>query len=143
MTRYRRTKTHRGIRDVKRAKRTRARVKDLDQIHTDLENPDQYKNTELDADLPGMGQHYCIQCARYFTEATSLADHYKTKLHKKRLKVLKEEPYTQRDAEAAAGLFTDNGTGRSGNDPKIGTAAASTKPPPQEEDAAMALEAAV
>ena len=29
-----------------------------------------------------------------------------------RLKVLKEEPYTQKEAERAAGLGTDNGKGR-------------------------------
>ncbi|KAI8823130.1 uncharacterized protein EV422DRAFT_523498 [Fimicolochytrium jonesii] len=112
MTRYRRTKTHRGIRDVKRAKRTRARVKDLDQIHEDLANPEQYNNAEQDADLPGMGQNYCIQCARHFTTSASLQDHYNTKLHKRRMKVLKEAPFTQKEAEAAAGLFTDNGPGR-------------------------------
>ncbi|KAJ3040381.1 Bud site selection protein 20 [Rhizophlyctis rosea] len=112
MTRYRKTKTHRGIRDVKRAKRTRARVKDLDQIHEDIKNPEKVATGAVDADLPGLGQHYCLQCARYFTTAASLNDHIKTKLHKKRLKVLKEEPYTQKEAERAAGLGTDNGKGR-------------------------------
>ncbi|KAJ3149172.1 Bud site selection protein 20 [Geranomyces variabilis] len=112
MSRYRTKKTHRGIRDIKRAKRTRARVKDLDQIHDDLAKPAQYENLPEDADLPGMGQHYCLQCARFFTTAASLVDHYKTKIHKRRLKELKEGPYTQKDAEAAAGLFTDNGKGR-------------------------------
>ncbi|KND04593.1 uncharacterized protein SPPG_00312 [Spizellomyces punctatus DAOM BR117] len=112
MTRYRRTKTHRGIRDIKRAKRTRARTKDLDQIHEDMKTPEKFEQQAVDADLPGLGQHYCIQCSRYFTDAGALSDHYKTKLHKKRLKVLKESPYTQKEAEAAAGLFTDNGKGR-------------------------------
>ncbi|KAJ3180146.1 Bud site selection protein 20 [Gaertneriomyces sp. JEL0708] len=109
MTRYRRTKTHKGIRDVKRAKRTRARTKDLDQIHDDMAQPEKFTSQPIDADLPGLGQHYCLQCARYFTESSALNDHYKTKLHKKRLKVLKEAPYTQKEAEAAVGLQTENG----------------------------------
>ncbi|KAJ3299691.1 Bud site selection protein 20 [Borealophlyctis nickersoniae] len=107
MTRYRKTKTHRGIRDVKRAKRTRARVKDLDQIFEDLSAPGKFANQPIDTDLPGLGQHYCLECARYFTTAGSLNDHVKTKLHKKRLKVLKEAPYTQKEADLAAGLGVD------------------------------------
>ncbi|KAJ3043317.1 Bud site selection protein 20 [Rhizophlyctis rosea] len=127
MTRYRKTKTHRGIRDVKRAKRTRARVKDLDQIHEDMKNPEKVSVQAIDADLPGLGQHYCLQCARYFTTAASLNDHIKTKLHKKRLKALKEEPYTQKEAELAAGLATDNGKGRAS------TTSASAAPTSMEE----------
>ncbi|KAI9100682.1 hypothetical protein DFS34DRAFT_615401 [Phlyctochytrium arcticum] len=109
---YRRVKTHKGIRDIKRAARTRARTKDLDQIHDDLKAPEKLQNQEPNPDLPGMGQHYCIQCSRYFTDGSSINEHYKTKLHKRRLKVLKEEPYSQKEAEAAAGLKTDNGKGR-------------------------------
>ncbi|KAJ3023168.1 Bud site selection protein 20 [Thoreauomyces humboldtii] len=104
MTRYRKVKTHRGIRDIKRAKRTRARVKDLDQVHLDLANPEQFDNLEKDVDLPGMGQHYCLQCARFFTDDVALVEHSKSKIHRRRLKELKDGPYTQKDAEAAAGL---------------------------------------
>lgn len=35
-------------------------------------------------------------------------EHLKSKLHKKRVKLLQEEPYTQKDAEAAVGLYTQN-----------------------------------
>lgn len=41
-------------------------------------------------------------------DATSLEEHLKSKLHKKRVKVLKEQPYTQKDADAAVGLTTQN-----------------------------------
>ncbi|KAJ3113488.1 Bud site selection protein 20 [Phlyctochytrium bullatum] len=86
-----------------------ARTKDLDQIHEDLKQPEKVKPTELDPDLPGLGQHYCMHCARHFTSDAALQAHFLTKLHKKRLKLLKEQPFTQAEAEAAVGLGTDNG----------------------------------
>ena len=69
-----------------------------------MKNPEKDATGAIDADLPGLGQHYCLQvclcamvsinedsnsngqsqCARYFTTAASLNDHIKTKLHKKR-----------------------------------------------------------
>ncbi|KAJ3099597.1 Bud site selection protein 20 [Phlyctochytrium planicorne] len=97
------------VRDVKRLSRTRARVKDLDQIHDDLKRPEKLQFKELDPDLPGLGQFYCMECARHFENENALTTHLGTKLHKKRLKVLKEEPYTQAEAEAAVGMSTDNG----------------------------------
>ena len=38
---------------------------DLDQIHDDLkpENIDKKKHQEIDTDLPGLGQFYCVECA--------------------------------------------------------------------------------
>ncbi|ORY07462.1 hypothetical protein K493DRAFT_273488 [Basidiobolus meristosporus CBS 931.73] len=112
MGRLRRSRTHRGIRDISRKYRTRRRTKDLDQIHEDLktENTEKLLATQKgDADLPGLGEHYCIQCSRHFISGSALSEHYRGKLHKKRVKLLKEEPYTQKEAEAAAGLTTDNG----------------------------------
>ncbi|TPX45943.1 hypothetical protein SeMB42_g03851 [Synchytrium endobioticum] len=105
-----RRKIHHSIRDVKRACRTRARVKDLDQIHDDLKTPHKLLEQESNADLPGLGQHYCIHCARHFVSKEVLDVHCKSKLHKKRVKQLEDEPYTQKHAEEAAGLKTDNGT---------------------------------
>ena len=37
----------------------------------------------LNADLPGMGQYYCLSCARFFINKDTLAEHTKTQLHKK------------------------------------------------------------
>lgn len=54
-------------------------------------------------DLPGAAQHYCLHCARYFIDDHSLQDHFKTKVHKRRLKALELEPYTVEEAERAAG----------------------------------------
>jgi bud site selection protein 20 len=64
MGRVARKRMHKNIRDNKRKFRTRARTKDLDQIHDDL-NPEKYnqlKSQEINPDLPGMGQNYCVEC---------------------------------------------------------------------------------
>ncbi|PHZ13830.1 uncharacterized protein RHIMIDRAFT_250030 [Rhizopus microsporus ATCC 52813] len=112
MGRLRRKRTHHSIRDNYRKQRTRAYTRDLDQIHDDLK-PDNYekmKHQEVDTDLPGLGQHYCVECARHFISDSHLQEHLKSKLHKRRLKKLEEEPYTQEEADRAAGIGKpDNG----------------------------------
>jgi bud site selection protein 20 len=81
-------------------------ARDLDQIADDIkpENAEKLKSQAKDEELPGQGQYYCIQCARYFINSQSLADHIKSKPHKKRLKQIKDTPYTQQEAERAAGM---------------------------------------
>ncbi|OZJ02374.1 hypothetical protein BZG36_04433 [Bifiguratus adelaidae] len=74
------------------------------------ENAARLAQQPKDADLPGLGQNYCIQCARHFITGKALNEHYRGKVHKKRVKDLKEEAYTQKEAEAAVGFTTDNGT---------------------------------
>ena len=85
-------------------------ARDIDQIVSDLkpEVVEKLKNQEKDEDLPGQGQFYCVECARYFQNATGLKDHLKSKPHKKRLKELKEKPYSQEEAERAAGMTKDS-----------------------------------
>ena len=81
-------------------------------------------------DLPGLGQFYCVECAKWFEGEHSLVQHRKGKPHKRRygstftmlrqdaktsadgsrLRALKDEPYTQKEADAATGLRTDNGS---------------------------------
>ncbi|KAL4560493.1 hypothetical protein LXL04_032645 [Taraxacum kok-saghyz] len=65
----------------------------------------------FDEDLPGMGQYYCLHCDRYFANVTVRDDHFKTKKHKKRLKIMAgPAPHTQLDADLAAGMgMPDNG----------------------------------
>ncbi|XP_075051638.1 zinc finger protein 593 [Mixophyes fleayi] len=86
--------------------KTKRRVKDLDQIHEDLrpENAHRLLKQEIDYNVPGNAQHYCLHCARYFVDLKTLKEHFKTKVHKRRLKQLKEEPYSQEEAERAAGM---------------------------------------
>ncbi|ETN74755.1 zinc finger protein 593-like family protein [Necator americanus] len=82
--------------------------KDLDQIHEDLKPNKAAKllRQEVDFDLPGDGQFYCIECERYFIDEKTRSDHRKSKLHKNRVRSLKEVPYSMKEAEAAAGHGT-------------------------------------
>ncbi|XP_066154286.1 zinc finger protein 593 homolog [Euwallacea fornicatus] len=102
---YKRKKYSSGDTNLKKKYRTKRRVKDLDQIDEDLkeENAKELLNQEIDFDKPGNAQFYCLHCARYFINSSALQEHFKTKVHKRRLKALQEEPYTIEDSERAAG----------------------------------------
>lgn len=82
-----------------------------DMIHTELRKVETPKSKELDPDLPGMGQFYCLHCDRHFTNTTIRDEHYKTKKHRRRVKLMEgPAPHNQIDAEVAAGMGTpDNG----------------------------------
>lgn len=67
-------------------------------------------NQEVDLDKPGFAQHYCLHCAKYFINQRALDDHFKTKVHKRRMKALEDDPYTQEEAERAAGHGSFNKT---------------------------------
>ena len=41
----------------------------------------------------GLGQIYCVACARYFRDDDNYDRHIRTKPHKKRVKELQEEPH--------------------------------------------------
>jgi bud site selection protein 20 len=86
-------------------RRTRNKTKDIDQIIEDLkpENLVKLEVQPIDEDLPGLGQHYCIFCSRYFIDRHSLDAHVKSKEHKKRVKVTKELPYTIEDSKKYGG----------------------------------------
>jgi bud site selection protein 20 len=63
------------------------RFRDLDQIHADLKSPKHladYKNTKAAADLPGLGQFYCVECAKWFETEHSMVGHRKGSAHKRR-----------------------------------------------------------
>lgn len=61
-------------------------------------------NQEVDIEKPGAAQFYCIHCARYFIDNHALQEHFRTKVHKRRLKALELEPHTIEDSERAGGL---------------------------------------
>ena len=85
---------------------TKRRERDIDQVQDDIkkvETTGQNMAFELDEDLPGMGQFYCLQCARHFVDEQTLREHEQTKVHKRRLKDVAQEQYSQREAELAAG----------------------------------------
>ncbi|KAJ5046416.1 uncharacterized protein L3040_003660 [Drepanopeziza brunnea f. sp. 'multigermtubi'] len=101
-----------GIPQKKTKTKTRRRLRDLDQIKADIASPkhlEQHKSTKAPEDLPGLGQYYCLECAKWFESEHSLVTHRKGSTHKRQVKALKAEPYTQKEAEAAIGLQTDNG----------------------------------
>ncbi|KAF1987624.1 zinc finger-containing protein [Aulographum hederae CBS 113979] len=101
-----------AIRGADSKKKTRRHTRDLDEIHADLHNERhlaQYKDTKAVEDLPGLGQWYCIECAKWYESETNYTAHLKGKPHKRRVKQLQEEPHTQKEADAAIGLTTDNG----------------------------------
>ncbi|GBP00536.1 Zinc finger protein 593 [Eumeta japonica] len=102
---YKRKKYHQGDTHLKKRWRVRNRKKDLDQVDEDLkeENAEKLLNQDIDLDLPGAAQNYCLHCARYFIDEKALNEHFKTKVHKRRLKALELEPYTIEDSERAAG----------------------------------------
>ena len=89
-----------------------AGVADHYQICEDVRpaNAAKFENLPADPDLPGMGQIYCIPCARYFISTDVMNLHTRSKTHKQALRRLKEEPYTHDEAMRAAGMGPpDNG----------------------------------
>jgi len=103
---------------AKHNKKTRRFTRDVDQIAADLQSSrhlEIYKETKGPADeLPGLGQHYCVECAKWFESASNMDAHQKGKVHKRRVKQLKEGGVTQREVEEATGLGVDNGTRSTG-----------------------------
>ncbi|KAJ1724319.1 hypothetical protein LPJ53_001402 [Coemansia erecta] len=111
MTRVRRKRMHCNNKELHHKYKTKRRTKDLDQIEADLlpENKQRLLAQPEDEDLPGLGQHYCIECAKYYIDDRTLAEHRRGREHKRRIRDLKAPAYTQKEAEAAVGLATDNG----------------------------------
>lgn len=102
---YKRKKYSAGDTNLKKKYKTKRRAKDLDEIDEDLkpENAVKLLDQEIDFDKPGNAQFYCIHCARHFINSQALHEHINSKVHKRRLKALQEEPYTIEDSERAAG----------------------------------------
>lgn len=85
------------------------RAKDTDQIQDEIEKASQPGSKpaaqfEYDDDLPGGGQFYCVETGKHFADAKALADHKKSRYYKRRCKEIKEEKYTQAEAEWAGGM---------------------------------------
>ncbi|KAI4310419.1 hypothetical protein MLD38_035399 [Melastoma candidum] len=92
----------------KTARRSKFLLKGDDAVY---EPEDNREALPVDEDLPGMGQYYCLHCDRYFSNVSVRDEHFKTKRHKKRVKLMMgPAPHTQLDAELAAGMgMPDNG----------------------------------
>ncbi|KDR70877.1 hypothetical protein GALMADRAFT_254496 [Galerina marginata CBS 339.88] len=107
MGRLRRSRVHNARRDVHRASRTRVRTRDLDQIQLidlDPKNRAALEAQAVDYEKPGLAQHYCVECAKYYETDAALQSHWRSKVHKRRCKQLREPAYTIEESERAAGL---------------------------------------
>ncbi|MCJ1373822.1 Bud site selection protein 20 [Loxospora ochrophaea] len=108
---------------VRRTKtKTRRHIRDIDQIHADLHSPKhlaQHKASKAVEDLPGLGQWYCVECAKWFEGEHNFLQHQRGKPHKRRMRALRVEPYSQKEADAAVGLSTDNGPVRKEDLPEL------------------------
>ncbi|KAG5719435.1 hypothetical protein E4T56_gene20668 [Termitomyces sp. T112] len=107
MGRVRRSRAHHARRDVHRASRTRVRSRDLDLIQLidlDPKNRAALEAQPIDLEKPGLAQHYCVECAKYYETDSALRTHWRSKVHKRRCKELKQPAYTIEEAERAAGL---------------------------------------
>ncbi|VDK79215.1 unnamed protein product [Litomosoides sigmodontis] len=84
--------------------------KDIDQIIEGIRSAKQRcsitQSIDFNLELPGDGQFYCIECARYFIDEKSLNSHRSSKVHRRQLKRLREPVYTQHEAEKSVGLKT-------------------------------------
>ncbi|KAF7998334.1 hypothetical protein HCN44_009732 [Aphidius gifuensis] len=89
---------------MKKGCKSKRKTKDLDEIDVDLEQKNVTKliNQPIDLDKPGAAQFYCLHCARYFINDRALTDHFRTKVHKRRLKALEQQPYSIAESERAA-----------------------------------------
>ena len=105
---YARSRHHHRVLDQKKAHSTKRRAVDVDQISTTVlkVTPTLLKHIESKRDVNrvGKGENYCMPCERYFMNMSDLAKHERSKLHKKRLKYLKEPQYSHAEAEQAGGL---------------------------------------
>ena len=80
---YRRSRTHKGIKDTYKKFRLKRRPKDLDQIHEGLQKAAQVPPLE-DENLPGLGRFACVECDRHFIDQQAHAEHVRSKVHKRR-----------------------------------------------------------
>ncbi len=90
----------------KKAHATWCRPRDIDQVQDDLRKEKEQgakMSFHADDDLPGLGQFYCTPCARHFSDQGTLDNHCTSKPHRRRLKDVAREQYTQEEADRGAG----------------------------------------
>ncbi len=84
----------------------KARGKDMDQVQDEVRALVEGSRTAAayeDEDIAGGGAHWCVVCSRPFVSAPVLADHEKTKAHKRQVRLAAEPQYSKAEAEAGAG----------------------------------------
>lgn len=78
-------------------------TKHLDQIKDEIEKGNKQSSIQVEVENTTT---YCTECDRHFLAEDILAAHKKTKVHKKRVKLLREEQHNTKDSERAAGLIS-------------------------------------
>ncbi|KAK8197131.1 uncharacterized protein BKA78DRAFT_305175 [Phyllosticta capitalensis] len=76
-----------AIRGADSKKKTRRYARDVDQVYADLRSErhlQQFQETKAKEDLPGLGEFYCKECAKWFESDANLVAHRKAKPHKRR-----------------------------------------------------------
>ena len=87
MTRQARSRSHHGHKGnvgTRKEYGTKNRTRDFDQVVDDVADPSRVVPlTEFDEDLPGGGQFYCVECAKYCIDADALERHKGSGPHKR------------------------------------------------------------
>jgi bud site selection protein 20 len=74
-----------------KARRTRRRTKDIDQIQDEISRASKSAPSEqrpIDPEKPGLGQFMCVYCDAYFISDVVMQEHLRSKPHKKRFVLL-------------------------------------------------------
>ena len=101
-----------AIRGSKSKKKVRRATRGLDQVYADKiskSHLQRHLKSFDPSDTAGLAQFYCVDCAKHFESESNFFKHAKGKPHKRRVRQLREEPHSQKEAEAAVGLTTNNG----------------------------------
>ncbi|CAF0728429.1 unnamed protein product [Didymodactylos carnosus] len=98
--------SHGGVSRQGKVLKTKRKTKDIDEIQNHMIplKAKELLNQAVDYDLPGLGQNYCLYCARHFINDSDLQHHIKSKVHKRRVKELQTEAFTSKEADQAAGI---------------------------------------
>lgn len=78
--------------------------RDLDQVHADLKSAKhlaQHKESKAAEDLPGLGQWYCTECAKWFEGEHNLLQHRRGKNHKRRfVRLARDTTHPSREGDS-------------------------------------------
>ncbi|KAJ7452602.1 hypothetical protein FB451DRAFT_1050794, partial [Mycena latifolia] len=102
--RLRRSRVHNARRDVHRAARTRVYLPTPPMAFPPIPRLAELEAQPIEFEKPGLAQHYCVECAQCVAMDAALNSHWRSKIHKRRCKQLKEPAYMIEESERAAGL---------------------------------------
>ena len=98
-----------GRQQASKVYKTKRKTRDADQIlNDDLKSHaavHALENQKFDEYLPGLAQHYCIPCAKYFESDVALTAHKRKKVHKRQLRNLQLTPSMLRLRKPARSLY--------------------------------------